>query len=443
MQYLSKDYSAENILTTNQKVFVVIAALWLIAAINQYGFSLLSYFISLTLLCYIFNSLFKIIVAITTKLNHKPSMPLALASSNHPRISLLVPLFKEAKVINSLINNLSNLNYTNFEVLLILEEDDSETFKALPPSLPALFKVILVPYSLPRTKPKALNYALKETTGEIIGIFDAEDIPDKDQLLKVAQIFTNRPEIVYVQGKLRFYNKTDNLLSRFFDIEYANIFEIFLPLACKSGYPFPLGGTTNFVRKKHLLKHGAWDIYNVTEDADLGLRFALREEQLAYLDSTTYEECPTRINLWLFQRARWIKGYLQTILVLLRTPLKNGFRLGALRSLFVALTLLFSSVFYILTPYIYLLSTYLYFNNYLSPILKIIAFVSLVLGLTSLWLQAITFEKSYRALLYPLYFFLHILAAQIAVYKLIKEPFTWDKTPHGLCKASYPKEIAN
>ena len=85
--------------------------------------------------------------------------------------------------------------------------------------------------------------------------------------------------------------------------------------------PIPLGGTSNHFRTDVLRELHAWDPFNVTEDADLGIRMAQKGYRVGVVDSTTFEEASCRAGQWIRQRSRWIKGYMQTFLVHTRRPL--------------------------------------------------------------------------------------------------------------------------
>ncbi len=111
-------------------------------------------------------------------------------------------------------------------------------------------RVIAVPDGHVRTKPRALNFGLDFTRGSIIGIYDAEDAPAPDQLLKVAAAFAHGPaRLGCVQGMLDFYNPRTNWIARCFTLEYAAWFRLFLPGLVRLGLPVPLGGTTLFLRR--------------------------------------------------------------------------------------------------------------------------------------------------------------------------------------------------
>lgn len=384
-------------------------------------------------------------------LRRAPSTPAtspqaAIADAELPLYSVLIPLYKEDRIIPHLINAIEALDYpkTRLDVKLVVEEDDALTIEAVKQAdPPAYMELVRVPYSLPRTKPKACNYALTFCQGEFVTIYDAEDRPAPDQLRKAVTTFRSAPEnTVCLQAALNYYNRTDNWLTRLFAIEYSNLFDFMLPGLQRIGVPIPLGGTSNHIYLKKLRDLGEWDPYNVTEDADLGMRLAMHGYRTRMLDSVTMEEAPATLGAWIKQRSRWIKGYMQTWLVYMRAPQ------GLLRSIGVGGFWGFQ--FFIGgPPVVFLLSPLMWalcgcWLGGLFPDLPIPAWLlpaclaSLATGTTSHVIFALASVRrwqwhnmTFSILLYPLYWALHSLASYRALWQLVVKPHYWDKTQHG------------
>lgn len=309
------------------------------------------------------------------------------------------------------------------------------------------FEIIRVPPGKPRTKPKACNYALRFARGEFITIFDADDRPEPAQLKKAVHAFrTQAPDIVCLQARLNYYNAGDNLLTRFFSLEYTILFRVLLGGLERMGIPIPLGGTSNHIALDRLKSLGEWDPYNVTEDADLGTRLAARGFRTAMLDSYTMEEAPNRIWPWLKQRSRWIKGYMQTWLVHMRDPVHLyrtlGWKSFAGFQCFIGL----STFTFLSAPLVWALSI-LWFSHagaaYLPAWLGWLSLLNLCLNIFSHWYFTLYCVRHYpnhtrsmavAALLYPLYLVLHSLASYKALWQLIVNPHFWEKTTHGLAR---------
>lgn len=249
-----------------------------------------------------------------------------------PRISLLIPLYQEARIAPHLLAALEAIDYPQdrLEVLLLLEADDAETREALAAlKPPERIRLIVVPPGVPRTKPRALNFGLAEASGAILGVFDAEDRPEADQLRKAAAAFAHAPpDLVCFQARLGWWNARRNVFTRGLALEYAGWFGLLMPGLARRGWPLPLGGTSCYLRTESLRDLGGWDPHNVTEDADLGFRLARRGLRSAALDSTTWEEAVLTRKAWIRQRSRWIKGFLATWIVHMRDPLRLWRELG-------------------------------------------------------------------------------------------------------------------
>ena len=283
-----------------------------------------------------------------------PEEVASLARSDLPAYTILVPLYKESAVADKIVRYITGLDYPKdrLDVKILLEPDDTETLDAIRATgLPDFCEVIICPDSRPRTKPKACNHGLARARGELTVIYDAEDRPEPDQLKKAVIAFRRADarwkrfrllrmlnpfrraaggRTACLQAKLNYYNPDQNLLTRWFAIEYATWFQLFLPGLHALRAPIPLGGTSNHFRTDVLQQVGGWDPFNVTEDCDLGIRLHKLGHRTQVLDTTTWEEANSRLGNWIRQRSRWVKGYLQTHFTHMRHPLSTLWRLGPL-----------------------------------------------------------------------------------------------------------------
>ena len=360
-----------------------------------------------------------------------------------PLYTVLIPIFKEEGMIGNIIYNMTNIQYPKdrLEILLILEESDKTTIEALKKfNLPYFASVILVPYSLPQTKAKACNYALPYASGEYIVIYDAEDIADPTQLQKSVYFFTHNKNVSCIQSRLHYYNAQQNFITKMFSIEYAILFDYILPGMEYMNLPIPLGGTSNHIKMRTLREIGAWDQYNVTEDAELGVRLAIHKNKVAVMDSITYEESPSYLKTWLYQRARWIKGRMQTCVVYTRNFQQVVSKIGVKGLISIQCMLGLPSLSMLITPYALLIVICDFFFNFLHTpmLLDLVSYTNLILHFFLHIAQARVIIKKlkwesiigYYYFLFPLYFLLHMIAAVIALYQLITKPHHWNKTPH-------------
>lgn len=377
----------------------------------------------------------------------------ALDERHVPMYTILVPLYKEAAIVPRLVRDINALDYprTRLDVKLLCEEDDEETVaKIRAMELPPHFHLVVVPDSLPKTKPKACNYGLQLATGEYTVIYDAEDRPDPDQLKKALIAFSRVPNnVVCVQAKLNHFNQDQNMLTAWFANEYSMHFELILPAMGAAESPIPLGGTSNHFVTEKLRELGAWDPFNVTEDADLGIRLHREGYRTAMIDSTTLEEANSQIPNWIRQRSRWIKGYIQTWLVHMRHPFallsQTGIRgfMSFNLTMASAFVLLLNPIFWALTT-LYVFTQAGFIENLFpgvifytaSALLFIGNFVFVYLSLAGS-LQRGEFSLTRTALLAPLYWGLMSWAAWKGFIQLFTNPFYWEKTTHGLDDGSH------
>ena len=280
-----------------------------------------------------------------------------------------------------------------------------------------------------------MNYAMQYAKGEYVAIYDADDRPDRDQLIKALSMFASLPEeYICVQAKLNYYNKDENLLTKLFSIEYSIWFEYLIKALYILSLPLPLGGTSNHFKVHALRELGFWDAYNVTEDADLGVRLYSYGYKTALLDSHTLEESPISISAWLYQRSRWIKGYIQTFIVYLKNIHKQQVQTSFAGHFTAWIFVAFVTYSFFILPWILLL----FINN---TLLHNIAVTNLILNLIFMYSMVAAIIISRRkaskqdmiaCLLWPAYFLLHSVASYKAIYDLIKSPFKWNKTTHGV-----------
>jgi cellulose synthase/poly-beta-1,6-N-acetylglucosamine synthase-like glycosyltransferase len=366
-----------------------------------------------------------------------------------PKISILVPLFRERDIAGALVKRLTRLSYPRelLEICLVVEANDNVTEDALTKGgLPRWMRVVRVPKGGVKTKPRALNYALDFTSGSLVGVYDAEDAPDPGQLHEVAQKFAHGDDdLACVQGVLSFYNAKTNWLSRCFFFEYAGWFRVMLPGLQKLGFAIPLGGTTLFFRRDVLVKLGAWDAHNVTEDADLGMRLARRGYRCEMMNSVTQEEANSRVWPWVKQRSRWLKGYAVTWCVHMRKPVLLWRELGTWR--FIGFQILFLStlVSFLLAPVLWW-SLLTFFFNWSNPVfdpmpammVSIVSgfFVSAELVTLAIFAAATAKLKARPNIAWiftlPAYFIFGTIAAYKGLGELLFNPFYWDKTEHGM-----------
>ena len=346
-----------------------------------------------------------------------------------------------------------NYPLEKLDIKLVVEADDPETRGAIAGlGLGPPFEIIVAPAGGPRTKPKALNAALPFARGTFTAVYDAEDRPESDQLRCAVDAFlASGSELACVQARLTIDNTEDSWITRIFTAEYAGLFDVFLPGLAARRLPLPLGGSSNHFRTAVLREVKGWDPYNVTEDADLGMRLARFGYVSGVIASTTYEEAPAAIGPWLRQRTRWFKGWMQTWLVHMRSPsallADLGFAGFVTFQLVVGGTVLAALVHPIFVGMLVAqlalgepllngpgLSETVFSALYVGAFLAGY-FTSAALGLIGLKRRGLV-SQGWALALVPFHWIMLSIAAWRALFALVRSPHHWEKTEHGLARSS-------
>lgn len=374
----------------------------------------------------------------------------ALADGPLPVYSVLVALYREESVVAQLIQALDRLDWprSRLDIKLICEEDDAATIaalKALP--LAREYEIVLVPVHMPRTKPKALTYALPGVRGRYVTVYDAEDRPHPGQLREAHAAFAAAlPHVICLQAPLIITNARQSWWSALFALEYAGLFRGLLPMLSLTDLPLPLGGTSNHFRTEELKRIGGWDPYNMTEDADLGLRLHRLGYRSRVIFKPTLEEAPTERSVWLGQRTRWFKGWLQTWLVLMRRPGKLAVEMGwpafiVFQILIAGLLLSALSHPFVVGFLAYLTWLMLDDSTLTDSRLTFWLFICDIVNIAGSYAVFISLGRSrmtareknavgWRWIFVPIYWLAISLAAWKALLELRTNPFSWNKTPH-------------
>lgn len=362
-----------------------------------------------------------------------------IADNDLPIYTILIPLYKEAARVPRLYDAIEKIDYpkNKLDIKFILEEDDYQTKKAVTiMDLPDRYHVIIVPNSLPKTKPKACNFAARYALGKYAVIYDSEDSPDRDQLKKAVQMFEQLPnEYACLQARLKITPSENSILGKLFMFEYDMWFKFMINSLVKLSNPVPLGGTSNHFKVEILEKIGLWDALNVTEDAEIGIRLASLGYKVGMIDSETKELEPISVKSWIKQRARWVKGFIITYFTYLLSESKtkkfNDFISTTLMLGTVAITFLSFPILIVLG-----------INGKIQN-LDIILFCMLNLSLFLIFFWYVAYllfkenqlDTNFRGIIalviFPAYFFLHTIATYLAIFELLFKPFRWNKTDHS------------
>lgn len=423
-------------------VWLALCGLGLLAFLTAPGVTLqrLVFAVQLAFVIYAF---WRCLLAVASLNMPAPRSP--IRGQTLPRYTVLVALLDEAEILPQLVERLAAIDYPRdrLEGYLLLEAHDRVTIAAAHACpLPPWLQVRVVPEDGQRTKPHALNHGLAAARGRFVTVYDAEDAPDPLQLREAAERFAadRTGSLWALQSPLRIRTRErsdSRFLDRQFAVEYAALFEVTLPAMSRLGLPFPLGGTSNHFRVDALRAVGGWDAHNVTEDADLGFRLWRAGGRLGTLSRPTYEPPPGALVDWLPQRTRWLKGYMQTYGVHTRDLRGLGWR-GCLSLLLTVGVALGSAAIHAATLAWVVASVAIAVAAGLQPATPIFAMSVLAGGTSAAWLTGhvgarragIAYTPA-DMIVGPAYWSLLSLAFYHALWRLVREPFAWDKTRHS------------
>lgn len=399
---------------------------------------------------YLSSNLLKLAAAVFATRQSHPSIALENECAL-PVYTILVALYDEAPVARQLILALERINWPKslLDIKLVCEEADLKTIQALKAANPgAQFEIVEVPDLQPRTKPKALQYALHGVRGEFVAIYDAEDIPNPDQLREAFSVFSRSSDtLACLQAPLVISNAPKNWLTALFGIEYSGLFRRLIPLLVYFGLPTPLGGTSNHFRRAALEAVGGWDPCNVTEDADLGIRLCRKGYHTGILNRPTLEHAPETIDVWIKQRTRWLKGWMQTWLVFMRQPLTLIRQSKLVGFLSIQILIAGMLVAALAHPFAYLFIAHTVFTGVKFGTGAITDFDKVLFSIDTFnilgsyfifflagWRAFIPLERKHlkRRWLFmlPIYWLLMSWAGWRAVMQLPTQAHRWEKTPH-------------
>ena len=392
-----------------------------------------------------------IVVAAGATLSASRSVP-RMSDRDLPIYTIVVPLFREARVLAQLVRALDALDYpaAKLDIKLMLESCDTHTIAAVTRlCLPPRYDIIVLPDGHPRVKPRALNAALEAAAGELLVVYDAEDRPDPGQLrAAVARFAEARPDLVCLQARLTVDHADEAWITRMFALDYGALFHAVKPGLSALHLPIPLGGTSNHFYVTALRRVCGWDAWNVTEDIDLGYRLARFGLRVGSLDSDTFEEAPLTLARWVPQRSRWLKGWMVTAIVHGRQPRRLVRDLGWRSGLSVVVSLAGTILGCLAGPPLLVVVVVEAWSGTLfrpdTPLwwLSVVAAGVLLVGgaISAVWPAMLALRRMGRLdlapwlLTLPLYLLLVSAAGWRALYELWRDPQGWNKTEHGLAQ---------
>ncbi|MGD8505188.1 MAG: glycosyltransferase [Candidatus Bathyarchaeota archaeon] len=243
----------------------------------------------------------------------------------------MVPAKDEEKVVGRLLDATLKLNYPSQRKEIIVVEDGS-TDKTVEIcenySRRYADQIKLIRQDESNGKPSALNYALKHASGEIVAVFDADNVLERDMLLRVAKHFEDK-SLSALQGRACSINTHENMLTKFISYEEAVRYETYIRGKDVLKLFVPLTGSCYFIRRNVLEDVGGWDDQALSEDMEMAAKLTKRDHNIKYApDVQSWQENPTSFAQLFKQRTRWFRGSMEVSLKygsLLRTLNRKSF----------------------------------------------------------------------------------------------------------------------
>jgi len=234
-----------------------------------------------------------------------------------PTVSIVVPVKNEERVIGRLLEALSRLDYPPEKKEIVIVEDGStdktmQRCKEYMGRFSGRMKVLHKPVS--DGKPSALNYAVRYAKGEIVAVFDADNVPEPDALIKAAEYFED-PSVAALQGTTCSLNADENMLTKFVSYEEAVRFEVYVRGKDALSLFVPLTGSCCFIRRSVLEEVGEWDEDALSEDVEMSVRLTEKGYNIKYApDLRSWQENPAGLAQLMRQRMRWLRGCMEIAL---------------------------------------------------------------------------------------------------------------------------------
>lgn len=365
---------------------------------------------------------------------HKQVGQLILDSSL-PSYSIIVPAKNEGKIIGRLLDSLSQINYPaeKLDIVVVVDGSDDNTLEVCEEYARKQDNLQVIQKPLSAGKPSALNFGIQHSIGDLIAIFDADNVPAKDALLNAAKYFHD-PNVAAVQGRTKSINSKQNMLTQFIAYEEAVWCEAYLRGKDVLGLFVHLRGSCQFIRRSVFTHLDGFDERTLSEDMELSARLAERNYSIKYAgDVCTWQESPSTLKALFKQRTRWFRGTMDVAVKYGRLLTKiNRRNLDAEATLFGPFILIASMLSYVMAfgiflaeyPFNVMWSAFNYFS--------LIATTATVL-LYGCALIYVSKPKKIRNLLWlPFVFGYWFIQSLIALYagvlSLLRRPKHWIRT---------------
>ncbi|MFF2415994.1 glycosyltransferase family 2 protein [Bacillus safensis] len=245
-----------------------------------------------------------------------------------PTVSILIPAHNEEVVIRQTLKAMVQLSYPKHLLEIIVINDNSsdgtgDIVRSFSEQYDHVHMIETKPPFAGKGKSTALNEGLKASTGEVICVYDADNMPEQKAVYHLVLGLLNDPKAGAVVGKFRVINAAKNLLTKFINIETI-CFQWMAQGGRWKWFSIATIPGTNFAIRRHILEElGGWDVHALAEDTELTIRVYNLGYVIRFFPAAiTWEQEPETWKVWWRQRTRWARGNQYVVLKFLKQFMK-------------------------------------------------------------------------------------------------------------------------
>ncbi|MGG0670460.1 glycosyltransferase family 2 protein [Lederbergia citrisecunda] len=231
-----------------------------------------------------------------------------------PTVSIFIPAHNEEVVIEQTLKAMSRLYYPKDKLeVIVINDNSSDRTGEIAASFTVKFPFIKVIETKPPNKgigkSSALNEALRQTSSEVIVVYDADNTPERMAVWYLVMGLLNDKEAAAVVGKFRVTNAKNTWLTRFINIETICFQWMAQGGRWKWFKVATVPGTNFAIRRSVMEELGGWDVKALAEDTELTVRVYNLGYRIRFFPAAiTWEQEPETLKVWWRQRTRWARG---------------------------------------------------------------------------------------------------------------------------------------